>query len=292
MWKIVISILFLSLIGITAFFIVLNIILSKIFYLPPVAANKTPDNFGLDWKERFVLTKHHKKVQIWDINPKAEGPVLIGVHGWANTSESLLAIARSVSHQRRVVLVNVRNHGESDSEKYMTLIKYAEDVSAVMNVLAQEVKYEKPFIVLGHSLGGAVSLLLAARDKRVRAAISISTFADLETMMREGFIKNKLPAGIVSSLLTYIEFRIGERLKKISPSETVKQANGPVLLVHGTKDEVVPFTDMNRIAKSAPAKVKEVVMRGFGHSDLLDEAELAMEVNKFLETIKANHINS
>ncbi len=290
MWKIVFSILFLSFIGITAFFIILNIILNKIFYLPHVAAGKTPENFGLVWKERFVPTKHHKKVQIWDINPDTKGFVLIGVHGWANTSENLLAIARSVSHRRRVVLVNVRNHGESDSEKYMTLVKYAEDVSAVMNFLQNGENPAKSFVLLGHSLGGAVALLLCARDKRVKAAVSVSTFADLETMMREGFIKNKLPGSIVSSLLTYIEFRIGERLKKISPSETVKQANGPVLLAHGTKDQVVPFTDMNRIAKAAPGKVQEVVMRGFGHSDLLDEADLAKEINMFLEKIETDRV--
>ena len=289
MWKIVISILFLSLIGITAFFIILNIILNKIFYLPPVVTDKTPNNFGLQWKERFVPTKHHKKVQVWDINPNEKGAVLVAVHGWANTSESLLAIARSLSHRRRVVLVNVRNHGKSDSEKYMTLIKYAEDVSAVLNFLEQEEHPANAFIVLGHSLGGAVALLLCARDKRVKAAVSISTFADLETMMREGFIKNKLPGGIISSLLTYIEFRIGERLKNISPSETVKQAHGPVLLAHGTKDQVVPFTDMNRIAKSHPGNVQEVVMRGFGHSDLLDEAELAKEIDLFLQKVETNN---
>lgn len=282
MLKPILYIIILSITGIAAFVIFLNYILNKIFYLPHVRCKKTPKDFNLDFTERFVETRHQKKVQVWDINPASNGPILLAVHGWANTSDSFLELAVRMDCCR-MLLLNTRSHGDSDDAKYMNLIKYSEDITAVVNALEREEDELPPVILLGHSLGGAASLWAAVNDQRISGVITIGTFADLETMMREGFIKNKLPKNMIGSLLTYIEFRIGEKMQAISPVYTIASFTGPVLLVHGTKDEVVDFTDMNRIRKAALREnVDQLVMKGFGHSDLLADAELAEEIKKFL----------
>jgi len=284
MIKVFLYIFFLSTVGIIAFLIFLNFILNKIFYLPHTDNTETPETYGLNYKNRFVTSSHHKKVQVWDINPDATGPVLIGVHGWANTASSLLPLAALLSKTKRICLLNTRSHGESDDENYMTLIKYAEDVTALIQDLADNNDTFPGVVLVGHSLGGAAVLWAATRDARVKGVVTIGTFADLETMMREGFIQDKLPKGFIGSLLTYIEFRIGEKMKNISPVETVKTFKGPVLLVHGTKDEVVEFTDSNKIHKAARREnASHFVMKGFGHSDLLKEQSLAERIEKFLQ---------
>ena len=284
MLKVFLYIFFLSATGIVAFLIFLNFILTKIFYLPHTGNTKTPDDYNLNYKNRFVLSAHHKKVQVWDINPDSAGPVLIAVHGWANTASSLLPLAAGLPKDRRICLINTRSHGESDDEKYMTLVKYAEDITALIQDLEENSENFPGVVLIGHSLGGATVLWTASRDKRVKGVVTIGTFADLETMMRDGFIQDKLPKGFIGSLITYIEFRIGERMKNISPLETVKEFKGPVLLVHGTKDEVVEFTDSNKIHKEARREnAAHFVMKGFGHSDLLEEEALAERIKQFLQ---------
>ena len=284
MLKVFLYIFFLSAVGIVAFLIFLNFILTKIFFLPHTKNKNTPDDYNLNYLNRFVTTAHHKKVQVWDINPDATGPVLIGVHGWANTASSLLPLAAGLPANRRICLLNTRNHGESDDEKYMNLVKYAEDIAALIRDLQEKDEDFPGVVLIGHSLGGAAVLWTASRNKQVKGVVTIGTFADLETMMRDGFIQDKLPKGFIGSLITYIEFRIGERMKNISPMETVKIFKGPVLLVHGTKDEVVEFTDSNKIHKEARREnITHFVMKGFGHSDLLKEQALAERIEQFLQ---------
>lgn len=60
-----------------------------------------------------------------------------------------------------------------------------------------------------------------------------------------------MPKWFINSLLTYIEFRIGRTLKDVSPAELIKDLSIPVLLIHGTKDEVVEFSEMEKIFKEA-----------------------------------------
>jgi len=284
MLKIILSIFFLSITGIAAFIVFLNFILNKIFYLPHIKNQKTPDDYNMAYTNKFITTKHNKKIQIWDINPDVTGPVLLAVHGWANTSDTFLALAGKLSPNKRMILLNTRNHGDSEDEKYMTLLKYAEDISAVMDHLSAENQGSQNFVLIGHSLGGAAVLWAASKDERVKAVVTIGTFADLETMMRDSFIQNKMPQGFIGSLLTYIEFRIGEKMQNISPLKTVQTFQGPVLLVHGTKDEIVDFTDLNKIRKAAHREsADQFVMKGFGHSDLLTEEELATKIDQFLQ---------
>lgn len=283
MFKVILSIFFLSIVGIAAIIMFLNYVLNKVFYIPHVEIQKTPADFNLDHKEFFVNSVHHKRIQVWDINPNNEAPILIAVHGWANTSDSFLPMAAELGRNRRMLLLNTRNHGGSDGEKYMTLIKFAEDVRTLIDYL--EEKSEKPLQVhlIGHSLGGAAALWEASNDSRVKSVVTIGTFANLEAVMRTGFIQNKLFKGFVGSLLTYIEFRIGERMETISPQNTIELFKGPVLLAHGTKDNVADFTDLNKIRKAARREnVEQFVMKGFGHSDLLVAKDLAENIERFI----------
>ena len=283
MFTVILSIFFLSITGIAAFIMFLNYILNKIFHLPHAKSQKTPADFNLDHKELFVTSKHHKKIQIWDINPDSNSIPLIAVHGWANTSDSFLPMASELAGERRVLLLNTRNHGGSEDEKYMTLVKYAEDIRALIDHLQTEGEEPLQVHVLGHSLGGAAALWEASKDDRVKSVVTIGTFADLEIVMRNGFVKNKLFKGFVGSLFAYIEFRIGERMETISPQNSVNLFKGPVLLTHGTKDEVADFTDLNKIRKAANREtVEQFVMKGFGHSDLLVNKDLAQAIDGFI----------
>jgi len=283
MIKIVLSIFFLSLIGIVAFFLILNYIIHRIFYMPPVANQKSPQDFKLDFKNITLKTKHGKQIQLWDLNPALNAPVIVGIHGWANTADSLLPLAPYLTRSWRMVLLNTRNHGESDKESYMTLVKYREDLSRAVDYAKRVIGADVPIILLGHSMGGAAAMYLAANDKRVNAVMTISTFADLETVLRAGIAKHKIFNGFMKSLLTYIEFRAGEKLESLATVNNIREFKGPVLTAHGTKDEVVPFTDMNKIIKAGERdNIHEQIMKGHSHSSLLEDEQLAMAIHHFL----------
>ncbi|MBO9474325.1 alpha/beta fold hydrolase [Shimia sp. R10_1] len=82
-------------------------------------------------------------------------PDLLIVHGLFGSGRNWGAIAKRLSASRRVICVDQRNHGQSpwyDSHSYEDM---AEDLAKVIEDMGT------PMDVLGHSMGGKASMLLA-----------------------------------------------------------------------------------------------------------------------------------
>ena len=257
-------------------------ILHKAFALSPVATPKTPQDSGLPYKDLLIPTVHNKKIQLWDLSVHENGPIIMGVHGWGNTGTIFFPIVRQLQKQWNFLLVNTRNHGSSDRERYSTLVQYHEDITAVIRFIKK--KYpESPVVLLGHSLGAAASLLTAARDQRVQGVVAIASFADVGEMIRDGLQGKRFPSWLTFGLIKYIEYRIGAKFNRISPVNVIAKISCPILLIHGKKDRVVNFTDMERLAERAdPARLETLPLEGHGHSSLLDDPRLIGKLESFL----------
>jgi pimeloyl-ACP methyl ester carboxylesterase len=82
-------------------------------------------------------------------------PTLVIVHGLFGSARNWGAIARRMASDRRVVVVDMRNHGESfraDSHSYPHM---ADDLAEVINSLGG------PVDLIGHSMGGKAAMQLA-----------------------------------------------------------------------------------------------------------------------------------
>ncbi|NOX87643.1 MAG: alpha/beta fold hydrolase [Calditrichaeota bacterium] len=291
MLKIILYIILLSAVGIIAFFIFMNYVLQRTFHHSPIKEKHTPDEAGFASKEIFVVTEHQKKIQVYDLNP-ADGHnlALLGVHGWANNSDTLLPLSKKLTKLGRVFLLNTRSHGKSDPETNMTILKFETDILKTVDYIKKELGNKTPVILFGHSLGGAASLLAAADDSRISGVVAISTFADMKQILQQGFLKHKIPGWFINSLLTYIEFRIGRTLQEVSPAHSIKRISKPVLLIHGTKDEVIDYSDVEKIYKKAKREnVEKFVVKGHNHSSLLNDENVAIAIETF---IKKNFVKS
>lgn len=285
MVKIVLYIILLSIVGIVAFFILLNSILHRIFHHPPVENKRSPEDLKLKFNEHFIETVHHKKLQVFELPAAKQSDLaFLCVHGWANTVDNFLEIASHLVKWGTVYLLNTRNHGQSDPESTMTIVKYETDVRRTLDFIQSRLGKKVKIILLGHSLGGAASLLTAHDERRVAAVVSISSFADMKKILHDGFLKSNVPKWFINSLLTYIEFRIGRTLKDVSPAEIIKDLSIPVLLIHGTKDEVVEFSEMEKIFKEAKKGFAEkYVAKGHTHSSLLNDENVAVAIENFVK---------
>lgn len=113
-------------------------------------------------------------------------------------------------------------------------------------------------MIWGRSLGGAVAIPLAADATDIDGLIAESTFTSLADMgARSG-----IPMG--RYLVPY----------RFSSLDAIARVAVPILLVHGDRDEVVPYTMGERLrdaARSAP-QVTFVPIRDGGHNGLWAEA--------------------
>lgn len=155
--------------------------------------------------------------------------------------------------------------GESEGELFdLSYSNEIEDLDAVIEWLwGRGIRRVGLF---GSSMGGAVALLTAARDERVVAVATMAAVA------HPGALEERYPAqasgwrerGFIDSEAG----RIGVGFLSDAQQHDVPSAVGvllaPILVVHGTKDEVVPTSDAHDIACAA-RRASLVELEGADH---------------------------
>jgi hypothetical protein len=100
--------------------------------------------------------------------------------------------------------------------------------------------------------------LKVASERPVAGAVLQSPFSSLSSLARR--LYPWLPLG---ALLVRGAFPNRERLARLSV---------PVLLVHGTEDEVIPFAESRSLQAAAPPGAAFLPVEGAGHNDLFEVA--------------------
>jgi pimeloyl-ACP methyl ester carboxylesterase len=97
------------------------------------------------------------------------GPALVLLHGIGSRGVSWIPVAEELAAEFRLVILDLRGHGESSKpERGYLISNYAHDLDAVLNALG----LERPLIV-GHSLGGMTALEWAIDHPDRAAALVI-----------------------------------------------------------------------------------------------------------------------
>jgi pimeloyl-ACP methyl ester carboxylesterase len=99
-------------------------------------------------------------------------------------------------------------------------------------------------ILLGHSLGGAVAILTAAKDRRVKTLVLWSAVAhphnDIVKIVGKGEYENLRPGIPIDHQGYSLSTHFFESLSQHQPFEQLRRFHGDVLVMHGTADEVIP----------------------------------------------------
>lgn len=118
-------------------------------------------------------------------------PPLVLIHGWTCDHTFLEPQARHFEKRHRVVSLDLRGHGRSDKpEQVYRMSGLADDVAWTCARLG----IEKP-VLIGHSMGGLISLVVAAEHPELPAAIVSLDSAIIPTEATSALIQS-LIAGL------------------------------------------------------------------------------------------------
>ncbi len=106
-----------------------------------------------------------------DIGTASRLPTLLIVHGLFGSARNWGAIARRLADDRRVVSVDMRNHGQSFRAETQSYADMAGDLAGVIAALGA------PVDVLGHSMGGKAAMQLALTHGELVARLVIADIA-------------------------------------------------------------------------------------------------------------------
>ncbi|NOG44532.1 MAG: alpha/beta fold hydrolase [Calditrichaeota bacterium] len=280
--SLVLPIASISIVGIILIYVLINTILRKIIYIPHIPNTKTPNDFSITFDEHFLKTESTKKIQLWDLNPNSEKTIILAVHGWSRSADSLLPLLAGINNEAHVFVLNTRNHGKSDSEKDLSIAKYKDDIKIAIEFIKNKNKNED-IILLGHSFGAATVLEMGHLDNSVSGLILLSLFADGEKLIRRQFEQKKIPKQLIDSLVKSIEFKNGEKLSRVAPKDIIGQVKIPILMIHGKKDKSVSENDFNDLKMQLNEDSKAIILEHEDHVSVLDNNKASSEISIFIK---------
>ncbi len=122
--------------------------------------------------------------------------------------------------------------------------------------------------VVGSSYGGYASLWAVLRNpERYRCGASWAGVTDLDRQLR--YDKQSFSRGGFKRWRDRVRGEGVEDMKAVSPLNQAQALTRPLLLAHGTKDNVVPFKQyvaFEKAVRAAPVRPKTLVIEGEGHS--------------------------
>lgn len=138
------------------------------------------------------------------------------------------------------------------------------DLQAVLDVVPNDVNV----VYAGHSMGGAVGVLTAARDLRIRALVSLAGMTRTAAFVEREFSGVTPDAGFMWEDESFpLSRTYVDDLKAIdSTLDAVEAVTQPWLLIHGDADDLVPVQDGLDAFAVATCEKRWLEISGAGHS--------------------------
>lgn len=239
----------------------------------------TPGSAGLPFEDLRAATTDGLVVRGWFIPAPASGPragpplTLLVFHGNAeNIGQGLDLAARAHRAGYAVALAEYRGYAGNPgrpSERGLYL-----DGEAALRAVAARGDVDAARVVFwGRSIGAAVAGRLAAAG-RGAGLILESPFTSVPDLLRDD------GAWVFYALSFLGSYRFD--LASVLP-----EVRMPVLLIHGTRDEVAPFAHSGRLHDVARGPRSILALEGGGHNDLWSgyEDDLWEGAERFLRSL-------
>ena len=242
---------------------------SRMAFFPSRGIQRTPESAGLPYTDLRIVTSDGVALHGWWLeHPTPRGQVIYW-HG--NGGNLSLWLDVFVDIRRRgfsVLAVDYRGYGGSEgspSEKGIY-----RDAEAVIAYHARHLRRDhSPTIYWGRSLGSVVASYAAARQP-ADALILEAAFPDARFL----FAGNPLLLGL--SLLSTYRFPTAKHLESY---------RGPLLIVHGDADTLIPFPAGQKVFERAVSPQKVFLpLKGVTHNEnYANRSEYWLALDRFVE---------
>jgi pimeloyl-ACP methyl ester carboxylesterase len=219
----------------------------------------------------------------WIIYPNVRSGhgVAVVAHGWASNSGEVLPIAEGVAASGHTAFVfDFRRHGRSDEAPHVTISDYRDDLIAAIGFVRERFP-EKQMVVVGHSMGGAASILAAADGAPVDGIAIVASPADLVEMTVEYLNEGWWPGAVLGPLIVPILWmKAGGNRDELVPERRMADVTVPSIVIHPEYDKRVPRRHARRLADLAGCELR--IVPDSGHVDILKHPGMHEAVVEFL----------
>lgn len=222
-----------------------------LIYFPMRAHEVTPAGLGLAYEEVELRAEDGVRLHGWFLPVKGSRLTVLVCHGNAGNVSHRLDRALLMQSRLSVdtLLFDYRGYGSSEGspDEQGTY----RDARAAYRWLIARGQSPERLVLFGESLGSAVALQLAL-EVEARALVLESPFASVPEMARA--VYPFLP------IWPLVRTRYDNIAK-------VARLRMPLLVMHGERDEIVPFAQGRRVFDKAPEPKRFFAIPGASHND-------------------------
>jgi fermentation-respiration switch protein FrsA (DUF1100 family) len=250
--EVVVHILLIALLGYAGICVLYFLFQEKFIFVPTWPQDRFEPSLSVPVSRFFLHTAHGGKIHAIHLKPADARALIIYFHGntgslrrWQFMGEEL------ATRGYEVVIMDYRGYGLSHGPRRESWMH--RDAESLYDHVIAKIP-GKPVIIYGRSLGTGFAVRLASRRKAAGLVLE-TPFANLSDPA-----SYYMPLIPVKFLLRY-HFRSDEHLRHV---------DCPVLILHGTKDLVVPHASALRLFRSAREgqSVQMVTIVGGKHGNL------------------------
>ncbi len=199
----------------------------RLLFLPErLGSTVRPVVSGIRAHDLWLTAEDGTRIHSWLFEVRGKAPIVILFHGNAGHIGHRIPLAAGlVSRQLSVLLVDYRGYGRSEgrpSEPGLYL-----DGEAAYRLAVDRLGSGRNLVLFGRSLGAAVATHVAAR-REVGCLILEAPFTSVDE--------------IASAVYTFLPSFLFRRLRgRLDTLTEIAQVSSPVLVIHGTRDRIVPI---------------------------------------------------
>ncbi len=201
-----------------------------------------------------------------------KGTILF-IHGIGSRKERFIPMAEALADNGfQSILIDLRAHGQSHGDYITYGYNETKDISDL--ITCADTTYNLQSIgIWGQSLGGAISLQMLAKDKRIDFGIIESTYSTFDEVIHD--YSNRIVGFPLGFLNDYVIWRAQDIANfdkvNLNPEDACLQIDQPILYVHGTEDDRIDVSYGKRNYNKIVSTDKELVLvEGANHVNVWD----------------------
>ncbi|GAA5000637.1 alpha/beta hydrolase [Pseudoluteimonas lycopersici] len=250
-----------------------------------------------------------------------DAPTVVMIHGFTGGKENWYPLARELRGRYRVVIPDLPGWGASERKPGADygFVAQAERVAAFIRAVSPG----KPVVLLGHSMGGGITALVAARHPELVSRVGLLDAAGVrfrDNRFGEEVLAGKNPFAVTddASLHAYLDVlffdkskapaipwpasvgfirqrradaafeqsvldKIGRGPQRFLPGEEAANIHQPALLLWCKQDAVIDASALDLYAARMP-QARKLLLDGCGHMSITEQPHnVAMAVESLIE---------
>ena len=235
----------------TSFYLFYPRIENFFVFFPEKTLALTPEDLHLDYEEIHLSTEDGMRLHGWLFPLEGESPIILFCHGNAgNISHRLENIRLLLDHGLQVFIFDYRGYGKSTGTPSETGL-YVDGLAAYEYLVEERGIPPNQIVLFGRSLGAAVATDIALK-KKAGSLIIETAFTSTRDMAK------------TMGLFALISYFLPPHYNTL---EKIPRADIPKLIIHGERDEIVPFSMGQRLFEAAKIPKYFYPLKQAGHND-------------------------